>query len=168
MEEFEQKTINEEYKIWKRNTPFLYDIVMTHALEWPSLTVEWLPDSVNHVYFIVWCSILLVWRFSWLHLRTALVFFYMQVPRKGEDGQPDYLVQRLILGTHTSDEEQNYLLVGEVKMPSEDSQIDATRLHEQIEESSGTCFSVFFLFPNLFLAGLVSYGMLFFCRFEWS
>jgi hypothetical protein len=22
----------------------LYDLVMTHALEWPSLTVQWLPD----------------------------------------------------------------------------------------------------------------------------
>ena len=57
----EEKVINEEYKIWKKNTPFLcvprrclgtffhiyfvsYDLVMTHALEWPSLTVQWLPD----------------------------------------------------------------------------------------------------------------------------
>ena len=36
--------INEEYKIWKKKTPFLYDLVMTHALEWPSLTAQWLPD----------------------------------------------------------------------------------------------------------------------------
>lgn len=40
----EQKIIAEEYKIWKKNTPFLYDLVMTHALEWPSLTVQWLPE----------------------------------------------------------------------------------------------------------------------------
>lgn len=40
----EEKLINEEYKIWKKNTPFLYDLVMTHALEWPSLTCQWLPD----------------------------------------------------------------------------------------------------------------------------
>uniref|UniRef100_A0A2K5E1D3 Histone-binding protein RBBP4-like N-terminal domain-containing protein n=1 Tax=Aotus nancymaae TaxID=37293 RepID=A0A2K5E1D3_AOTNA len=32
------------YKIWKKNTPFLYDLVMTYALEWPSLTAQWLPD----------------------------------------------------------------------------------------------------------------------------
>lgn len=38
-----EKLINEEYKVWKKNTPFLYDLVMTHALEWPSLTVQWLP-----------------------------------------------------------------------------------------------------------------------------
>ena len=41
----EEKLINEEYKIWKKNTPFLYDIVMTHALEWPSLTCQWLPNK---------------------------------------------------------------------------------------------------------------------------
>ena len=34
----------QEYKIWEKNTPFLYDLVMTHALEWPSLTAQWLPD----------------------------------------------------------------------------------------------------------------------------
>lgn len=34
----------QEYKIWRKNTPFLYDLVVTHALEWPSLTVQWLPD----------------------------------------------------------------------------------------------------------------------------
>ena len=27
--------------------PFLYDMVNVHALEWPSLTVQWLPDQVQ-------------------------------------------------------------------------------------------------------------------------
>ncbi|XP_020818413.1 probable histone-binding protein Caf1 [Drosophila serrata] len=40
----EERLINEEYKIWKKNTPFLYDLIMTHALEWPSLTAQWFPD----------------------------------------------------------------------------------------------------------------------------
>lgn len=26
------------------STPFLYDTVITHALTWPSLTCQWLPD----------------------------------------------------------------------------------------------------------------------------
>lgn len=91
--------MNEEYKVWKKNTPFLYgetaregcsasvaklppllpsvptavvgctrlvprewfnlqlmpltpplmtaDLVITHALEWPSLTVQWLPVSTE-------------------------------------------------------------------------------------------------------------------------
>lgn len=84
----EMKLINEEYKIWKKNTPFLYDIIMTHALEWPSLTVQWLPDKV--------------------------------IP----EGK-DYSVQRLLLGTHTSGNEQNYLMIAEVRLPKEDTEIDA-------------------------------------------
>ena len=37
------QVIVEEYKVWKKNCPFLYDLVLAHALEWPSLTVQWLP-----------------------------------------------------------------------------------------------------------------------------
>lgn len=33
----EERVINEEYKIWKKNTPFLYDLVMTHAFSGPVL-----------------------------------------------------------------------------------------------------------------------------------
>lgn len=36
-----------EYNLWKKETQFLYDIVISHALEWPSLTVEWLPDRAD-------------------------------------------------------------------------------------------------------------------------
>lgn len=49
-EQMEERLINEEYKIWKKNTPFLYDLVMTHALEWPSLTAQWLPDVTKYEY----------------------------------------------------------------------------------------------------------------------
>ena len=32
-EAVEERVINEEYKIWKKNTPFLYDLVsLTHHL----------------------------------------------------------------------------------------------------------------------------------------
>jgi len=40
----DNKIINEEYKIWKKNAVFLYDIMYSRALEWPSLTTQWLPD----------------------------------------------------------------------------------------------------------------------------
>ncbi|TFK26744.1 WD40 repeat-like protein [Coprinopsis marcescibilis] len=43
--EEENKLINEEYKTWKKNAPYLYDLVITHALDWPSLTCQWLPDK---------------------------------------------------------------------------------------------------------------------------
>ena len=48
-EELEEKIINENYKIWKKNVPFLYDMVVTHSLEWPSLTVQWLPDEIRSI-----------------------------------------------------------------------------------------------------------------------
>lgn len=77
-----EKLINEEYKIWKKNAPYLYDMIVTHALEWPSLTVEWLPDIERP-------------------------------PNK------NVTIQRLILGTHTSDEESNYLKIVTVTLPSD-------------------------------------------------
>jgi len=84
--EDEDTVIEEEYKVWKKNTPFLYDLVITHALEWPSLTAQWLPEVTK------------------------------------PEGK-DYSVHRLILGTHTSDE-QNHLLLANVQLPSGDSHDD--------------------------------------------
>ena len=37
----------------------------------------------------------------------------------------DYTVQRLVLGTHTSDNDQNYLQIAEVKMPTMDVELKA-------------------------------------------
>jgi histone-binding protein RBBP4 len=96
----EERIINEEYKIWKKNTPFLYDLVMTHALEWPSLTVQWLPS--------------------------------IQKP----DGK-DYSVQKLLLGTHTSSDEQNHVVIANVKLPNEEAQIDASRYDSDKGEYGG-------------------------------
>ena len=45
----EEKLVNEEYKIWKKNSPFLYDLVITHALEWPTLTCQWFQDIEKYV-----------------------------------------------------------------------------------------------------------------------
>lgn len=44
-DEAEHKIINEEYKIWKKNSVFLYDMLYGRALEWPTLTTQWLPDK---------------------------------------------------------------------------------------------------------------------------
>merc|ERR1712179_746626 len=98
-EAVEERVINEEYKIWKKNTPFLYDLVMTHALEWPSLTAQWLPDVTR------------------------------------AEGK-DYSVHRLILGTHTSDE-QNHLLIASVQLPNEDAQFDASHYDNDKGEFGG-------------------------------
>lgn len=78
-EEEVDESINEEYRVWKKNAPFLYDVMITHALEWPSLTVEWLPNDIS---------------------RPA---------------DRDVSIHKMVLGTHTSDGEQNYLMIAEVR-----------------------------------------------------
>ena len=88
-EEYQNQVINEEYKIWKKNCPFLYDMAITHVLEWPSLTIQWLPD--NQMY---WPT------------KLALTKF------RSEDGT--YTTQKCILGTHTSDQEPNFLIIASV------------------------------------------------------
>jgi len=95
-----EQVINEEYKIWKKNTPFMYDLVVTHALEWPSLTCQWLPDK-------------------------------RAVPGK------DYSIHRLVLGTHTTDGEQNYLMIAEAKLPNEDAEVDARKYDDERNEAGG-------------------------------
>lgn len=56
MEELHQneKLVNEEYKIWKKYSPFLYDLVITKACEWPSLSVQWLPDKWPAQQYTTW------------------------------------------------------------------------------------------------------------------
>ena len=40
-------SIEQEYRVWKKNAPLLYDTVLTHCLTWPSLTCDWLPDKTS-------------------------------------------------------------------------------------------------------------------------
>lgn len=98
-DEVEERLVNEEYKIWKKNTPFLYDLVITHALEWPSLTVQWLP--------------------------------------KKEETSSGFSKQELILGTHTSEGEQNYLMRAEVQLPLEETEADNRGYDEERGEVGG-------------------------------
>merc|ERR1711971_1472344 len=71
----------------------------TRALEWPSLTAQWMPDVTR------------------------------------PEGK-DYSVHRLILGTHTSDE-QNHLLIASVQLPNEDAQFDASHYDNEKGEFGG-------------------------------
>lgn len=32
----------------KKNAPYLYDLLITHALDWPSLTCQWFPDKEEY------------------------------------------------------------------------------------------------------------------------
>ncbi|KAJ3434182.1 histone-binding protein msi1 [Anaeramoeba flamelloides] len=102
LERDEEKLIDFSFKIWKKNCVFLYDLVLTHALEWPSLTVQWLPT-------------------------------------KNKQQGNNYSEQNLILGTHTSEMEQNYLMVASVKLPSDKDKVESQEYNEQIDlEGYGT------------------------------
>ena len=76
----EQRVIDEEYRVWKKNSPFLYDIVMTHSLDWPSLTVQWLPEVQRPI-------------------------------------DRDVDIHKVLIGTHTSDDDPNFLMIADVVLP---------------------------------------------------
>ncbi|XP_074331844.1 WD-40 repeat-containing protein MSI2-like [Apium graveolens] len=80
-EEREEYQVEEEFSVWKKNTPFLYDLIVSHSLEWPSLTVHWLP-SVPSTY-----------------------------------ADDTYAIHKMILGTHTSEDFPNFLLVADAHLP---------------------------------------------------
>lgn len=90
---------------------------MTHALEWPSLTVQWLPD-VQRI-----------------------------------EGA-DYTTHRLILGTHTSDE-QNHLVIAKLLLPTDDAQFDASRYDT---DRGGILKIFFFLNINLLFLEFGGFG----------
>ncbi|KAH6562161.1 hypothetical protein BASA50_007695 [Batrachochytrium salamandrivorans] len=96
----EEKLINEEYKIWKKNSPFLYDLVVTHALEWPTLTCQWFPDVER------------------------------------PEGK-DYVLQRLLIGTHTSEGAQNYLQIAQAQLPNENVEVDGRNNDPERGEAGG-------------------------------
>ncbi|KAL7285584.1 hypothetical protein ACG7TL_000688 [Trametes sanguinea] len=75
----------------KKNAPYLYDVVITHALDWPSLTCQWFPD-------------------------------------KETPANKPYTVHRLLLGTHTSGQAQDYLQIATVHLPKRDDSSSADRL----------------------------------------
>lgn len=51
IEDVKDQIINEEYKIWKYNYKYLYDNIIISPLEWPSLTVSYIPhvSSQNNI-----------------------------------------------------------------------------------------------------------------------
>ncbi|XP_053398300.1 histone-binding protein RBBP4 [Mercenaria mercenaria] len=141
----EERVINEEYKIWKKNTPFLYDLVMTHALEWPSLTAQWLPDVSRPD-----------GKDYSLH-RLILGTHTVTIPSAGSLAQTDEQNHLLVVNiqlpnqnTQTDDshydgdkggtrlsEEQNHLLIASVQLPNDYTQFDASHYDGEKGEFGG-------------------------------
>ncbi|XP_022969495.1 WD-40 repeat-containing protein MSI2-like [Cucurbita maxima] len=84
----------EEFAIWKKNSPYLYDLLISHSLEWPSLTVDWVPSA--------------------------------PFPHQAN---PSLAVHKLVLGTHTSEDVPNYLMVADSILPvkASETRIDISR-----------------------------------------
>ncbi|KAJ0009991.1 hypothetical protein Pint_34303 [Pistacia integerrima] len=80
--------VEEEFTVWKKNTPFLYDLIVSHPLEWPSLTVHWVPSSSPQPY----------------------------------PADPTFCVHKLVLGTHTSDDNPNFLMIADAVLPTKESE----------------------------------------------
>ena len=68
-----------EFKIWKKNAPYLYDVIITWGLDWPSLCVNWLQNT--------------------------------------HGVKDSYYYQKMILGTHTSGKESDYLMIAKTRLP---------------------------------------------------
>ena len=45
IQNLEEELVQLNRKLVLTCSPFLYDIVVTHALEWPTLTTQWFPDK---------------------------------------------------------------------------------------------------------------------------
>ena len=56
---------------------------------------------------------------------------------KAEDGAGQLTKQRLVLGTHTSEGEQNYLMLAEVALPAADCEAEARGYDEERGEVGG-------------------------------
>lgn len=69
-----------------------------------------------------------------------MYFFFLHSSPEGKD----YSIHRLILGTHTSDE-QNHLLIASVQLPNDNTQFDPSNY----DPERGGTFVMFFLLLSL-------------------
>lgn len=86
----------------KKNAPYLYDVVITHALDWPSLTCQWFPDKEQCVF-----------------IHPPILYLYDTPPPRNPS--KSYTTHRLLLGTHTSGQAQDHLQIATIHIPKRDS-----------------------------------------------
>ena len=104
----------------KKNAPYLYDVVLTHALTWPTLTCQWLPDKQESDS-----------NFSYLFL----LIYYPSSPNL------PYTTHRLLFGTHTSGQAQDYLQFATLHLPKRDAEsLSLDRMDYDSEKGGGSIF----------------------------
>ncbi|CAN8271324.1 unnamed protein product [Cochlearia groenlandica] len=86
-EEASMDQVAEDFTVWKKNTPLLYDLMISHPLEWPSLTVHCVPSKPNRY-----------------------------------EADSYFSVHKLILGTHTSGDSQDFLMIADAVLPRNDGE----------------------------------------------
>ena len=84
----------DEYTIWKKNSPYLYDVLMTFGLDWPSLTINWIPN--------------------------------IDIPQKS-----NFCQQKMVLGTHTSGQEPESLIIAKTRILIHLSSFDLLYFHQK-------------------------------------
>ena len=118
----EDRIRNEEYKIWKKNTPFLYDYVQTQPLEWTSLTIQWLP--------------------TYQEINQDLSHSHHDRKKQSSGGKSvcapqQFTRHKVILGTYTDEESMNQLIIGNVKIPDETAVDSNVKYNSDLGEFGG-------------------------------
>lgn len=109
-----------EYKVWKKQSPFLYDVLLTRALEYPSLTVDWLPDVAHGGYFDTWT--LLLGTHTSQNDRDYLMTAKVDLPKSSYNGEDGELVNRISIAQRMDHEGE----VNRARHMPQDSTIVAT------------------------------------------
>lgn len=96
--DIEEPRLRAEYAIWKKNAPFLYDMILTTRLSWPSLTVEWLPEVEV--------------------VNTTRKSSSTLAPNQANEVASSLSRYKVLLGTQTSGNAYEYVRVGIVDLPN--------------------------------------------------
>ncbi|KAI6031352.1 WD40 repeat-like protein [Pisolithus microcarpus] len=121
---FYSQVVLQEYKIWKKNAPYLYDLVITHALDWPSLTCQWFPDKESPPNKPYTVHRLLLGTHTSGQSQDHLQIATVQIPkRSGPSAEKldrgDYDDERGELGGHTVPPQPRIQIVQRINHPGE-------------------------------------------------
>ncbi|WPG98290.1 nucleosome remodeling complex, CAF-I subunit, protein [Acrodontium crateriforme] len=119
-DQVQNKLINEEYKIWKKNSVFLYDIMFSRALEWPTLTTQWLPDVRDVPGKPSRTHRLLIGTHTSEHAQDYLQIAHINLPNPPAATLADYNPTSGELGGYGASREQiNFSIVQKITHPGE-------------------------------------------------
>ncbi|EEA07794.1 uncharacterized protein CMU_028680 [Cryptosporidium muris RN66] len=127
----------EKHKIWKENTSLLYDNIMTHIMEWPSLTIEWMKAIDSE-----------------MDEETEDVIYN---DKQDSSRSEEIIKNSILLGTHTSGNDQDYIIIMDVfqsalSLPPEqrvfETHKDFAGFSQGLKVSQNPLFKQRFLIPH--------------------